>query len=86
MQTAKRRRRVRIHGSVDEGLDNREAMKMVNSVQMLLLGIVIISAIGSIFGYMLEPGRYAKREAAELSVNSSGAETQTANHSPRLAA
>ena len=47
---------------------------MVNSVQMLLLGIVIISAIGSIFGYMLEPGRYAKHEAAELAVNSSGAE------------
>ncbi len=51
---------------------------MVNSVQMLLLGIVIISAIGSIFGYMLEPGRFAKRDAAELAVNSSGAETQTA--------
>ncbi|MGA8567663.1 MAG: hypothetical protein WB580_07705 [Candidatus Binataceae bacterium] len=59
---------------------------MVNSVQMLLLGIVIISAIGSIFGYLLEPGRFEKRDAAELAVNLSGAETQTGNHSPRLAA
>jgi hypothetical protein len=61
-------------------------MKMVNSVQMLLLGIVIISAIGSIFGYMLEPGRFEKRDAAELAVDVSGAEAQTGNRSPRLAA
>jgi hypothetical protein len=54
---------------------------MVNSVQMLLLGMVIISAIGSIFGYLLEPGRFEKRDAAELAV-----ETQTQNRSPRLAA
>ncbi len=59
---------------------------MVNSVQMLLLGIVIISAIGSIFGYLLEPGRFEKQGAADLAVNLSGAETQTGNHSPRLAA
>jgi hypothetical protein len=59
---------------------------MVNSVQMLLLGIVIISAIGSIFGYMLEPGRFGKRDAAELAVDVSGAEAQTGNRSPRLAA
>ena len=59
---------------------------MVNSVQMLLLGLVIISAIGSIFGYLLEPGRFEKRDAAELAVNPSGAETQTQNRSPRLAA
>ncbi len=59
---------------------------MVNSVQMLLLGIVIISAIGSIFGYMLEPGRFEKRDAAELGVDVSGAEAQTGNRSPRLAA
>ena len=59
---------------------------MVNSVQMLLLGIVIISAIGSIFGYMLEPGRFEKRDAAEQAVDVSGAEAQTGNRSPRLAA
>jgi hypothetical protein len=58
---------------------------MVSSVQVLLLGIVIISAIGSIFGYLLEPGRFEKRDV-ELAVNLSGAETQTGNHSPRLAA
>jgi len=59
---------------------------MVNSVQMLLLGIVIISTIGSIFGYLLEPGRFEKRDAAELAVNLSRAETQTGDRSPRLAA
>ena len=59
---------------------------MVSSVQVLLLGIVIISAIGSIFGYLLEPGRSEKRDAAELTANLSGAETQTENRSPRLAA
>ena len=59
---------------------------MVNSVQMLLLGMVIISAIGSIFGYLLEPGRFEKRDAAELAADLSGAETQTQNRSPRLAA
>ncbi len=59
---------------------------MVNSVQMLLLGLVIISAIGSIFGYLLEPGRFEKRDAAELAADLSGAETQTQNRSPRLAA
>jgi hypothetical protein len=59
---------------------------MVSSVQVLLLGIVIISVIGSIFGYLLEPGRSEKRDAAELTVNLSGAETQTENGSPRLAA
>jgi hypothetical protein len=59
---------------------------MVSSVQVLLLGIVIISAIGSIFGYLLEPGRSEKRDAAELTANLSGAETQTENRSTRLAA
>jgi len=53
---------------------------------MLLLGMVIISAIGSIFGYLLEPGRFEKRDAAELAVDVSGAEAQTGNRSPRLAA
>jgi hypothetical protein len=60
-------------------------MKMVNSVEMLLLGIVIMSAIGSIFGYLLEPGRFEKRDA-ELAANLSGTETQAENRSPRLAA
>ena len=59
---------------------------MVSSVQMLLIGIVIISAIGSIFGYLLEPGRFEKRDAAEPAVDLSGAETQTGNRPPRLAA
>ncbi len=59
---------------------------MVNSVEGLLLGIVIISAIGSIFGYLLEPGRFDKREAAELAVSvSAGPQTQS-DRSPRLAA
>jgi hypothetical protein len=59
---------------------------MLNSVEGLLFGIVIMSAIGSIFGYLLEPGRFAKRDAAELAANVSGAEPQTENRSPRLAA
>ncbi len=59
---------------------------MVNSVPVLLLGIVIISMIGSVFGYLLEPGRFEKRGAAELAVNV-GAEPQTeSDRSPRLAA
>lgn len=59
---------------------------MENSVEVILLGIVIISAIGSIFGYLLEPGRFAKRDAAEVAVPRSGAQAQTADRSPRLAA
>ena len=60
---------------------------MENSVQAILLGIVIISAIGSIFGYLLEPGRFAKREAVELpAADLSGAQAQAADRSPRLAA
>jgi hypothetical protein len=63
-------------------------MKMVNSVPVLLLGIVIISTIGSIFGYLLEPGRYGKRGTDELAVGVSGVEssTQARDRSPRLAA
>jgi hypothetical protein len=61
-------------------------MKMVNSVPVLLLGIVVISMIGSIFGYLLEPGRFEKRDAAELAANLSGGQTQTGDRSPRLAA
>jgi hypothetical protein len=60
---------------------------MENSVQAILLGIVIISAIGSIFGYLLEPGRFAKRKADGLpAADMSGAQTQAADRSPRLAA
>ena len=60
---------------------------MENSIQTILLGIVIISAIGSIFGYLLEPGRFAKRDAAEVpAADLSGVQTQSADGSPRLAA
>lgn len=60
---------------------------MVNSVPVLLLGIVIISTIGSVFGYLLEPGRFDKR-GTESAVSPSGAEarTQRGDRSPRLAA
>jgi hypothetical protein len=63
-------------------------MKMVSSVPVLLLGIAIISTVGSFFGYLLEPGRFDKRGAAELAVNPSGAQAQVqiGAHSPRLAA
>jgi hypothetical protein len=63
-------------------------MKMVNSVPVLLLGIAIISTIGSFFGYLLEPGRFENRGTAKLAASLPGAEahTQTGNHSPRLAA
>jgi len=61
---------------------------MVSSVPVLLLGIVVISTIGSVFGYLLEPGRFERRGAAEMAVSASGAQAQaqTGNHSPRLAA
>jgi hypothetical protein len=51
---------------------------------MLLLGIVIISTLGSLLGYLLEPGRFEKRDAVGLS----GAEhrPQGSDHSPRRAA
>jgi len=61
-------------------------MEMVNSVQVLLLGIVIISAIGSIFGYLLEPGRFEKRDVTELAGNVSAEPQTQSDHSPRLAA
>jgi len=52
--------------------------------------MVIISTIGSYLGYLLEPGRFEQRDAAELAVNRSGAEAQTGaqtgDRSPRLAA
>jgi hypothetical protein len=61
---------------------------MVNSVAVLLLGIVIISTIGSVLGYLLEPGRFEKRGGAELAANPSGAEarTESSDRSSRLAA
>lgn len=61
---------------------------MVSSVTMLLLGIVIISTIGSIFGYLLEPGRFEKRGEAELVANRAGQEAreQSRDRSSRLAA
>lgn len=60
---------------------------MINSVPVLLLGIVIMSVIGSVLGYLLEPGRFAERDAA-VAADLSGAQpqAQTGNHSPRLAA
>jgi hypothetical protein len=57
---------------------------MLNSVPVLLLGIVIISTIGSIIGYLLEPGRFEKRDAAEIAASPAGA--QAHDRSPRLAA
>ena len=59
---------------------------MVDTVSVLLLGIVISSMFGSFFGYLLEPGRFEKRDAAELAANAAGAQTQTGDRSPRLAA
>ena len=60
---------------------------MENPVQAILLGIVIISAIGSILGYLLEPGRFAKRDATEVpAADLSGVQAQASDGSPRLAA
>lgn len=61
---------------------------MINSVPMLLLGIVIISTLGSLLGYLLEPGRFKKRAAAEYTDGMSGTEPrpQGGDHSPRWAA
>jgi hypothetical protein len=60
---------------------------MANTVQVLLLGIVIISTIGSIFGYLLEPGRFEKRDAVETAINPMGVEGQdTGERSSSLAA
>jgi hypothetical protein len=61
-------------------------MKMVSSVPVLLLGIAIISTVGSVFGYLLEPGRFEKRGAAELAVNPSGAQGQMQSDAHSLAA
>jgi hypothetical protein len=61
---------------------------MINSIPVLLLGIVIISTLGSLIGYLLEPGRFDKRGAAEFANGLSGAEPrpQGSDHSPRWAA
>ncbi|HLK86345.1 MAG TPA: hypothetical protein VKT27_07520 [Candidatus Binataceae bacterium] len=57
---------------------------MINSVPVLLLGIVIMTMIGSVLGYLLEPGRFVKREASAVEANSAGATTEA--QPPRLAA
>jgi hypothetical protein len=61
---------------------------MINSVPMLLLGIVIISTLGSLLGYLLEPGRFEKPAVAEYADGMSGTEPrpQGSDHSPRWAA
>ena len=58
---------------------------MLNSVPVLLLGIVIISTIGSVFGYLLEPGRFDK-QGAEPAVSHGAEATQCGERPPRLAA
>ena len=63
---------------------SREATQMINSVPVLLLGIVIMSMLGSVLGYVLEPGGFVKRDAPELSANPTGAMTEP--QPPRLAA
>jgi hypothetical protein len=61
---------------------------MISTVSMLLLGMVIISTLGSLFGYLLEPGRFEQRGAAEYANGLSGAEPrpQGSDHAPRWAA
>ena len=49
---------------------------MINSVPVLLLGIVIMSMLGSVLGYVLEPGGLVKRDAPEVSGNPTGATTE----------
>ena len=53
---------------------------MINSVPVLLLAIVIMSMLG----YVLEPGRFVKRDAPEVGANPTGATTEA--QPPRLAA
>ena len=38
-----------------------------------MFGIVIMSAIGTAFGYLLEPGRFQKRDPAGLALNPTSA-------------
>ena len=56
---------------------------MINSVPVLLLGIVIMSMLSSVLGYVLEPGGFVKRDAPEVA-NPTGATTEA--QPPRLAA
>jgi hypothetical protein len=49
---------------------------MINSVPVLLLTIVIMSMLGSVLGYVLEPGRFVKRDAPEVNANPTGAATE----------
>ena len=57
---------------------------MINSIPVLLLGIVILATIGSVLGYLLEPGRFVKREASAVGPNPTGATTEA--QPPRMAA
>ncbi len=57
---------------------------MINSIPVLLLGIVILATIGSVLGYLLEPGRFVKREASAVGANPTGATTEA--QPPRMAA
>jgi len=57
---------------------------MINSVPVLLLGIVIMSMLGSVLGYVLEPAGFVKRDAPEVSANPTRATTEA--QPPRLAA
>jgi hypothetical protein len=57
---------------------------MINSIPVLLLGIVILATIGSVLGYLLEPGRFVKGEASATGANPTGATTEA--QPPRMAA
>ena len=57
---------------------------MISSIPVLLLGIVILATIGSVLGYLLEPGRFVKREASADGANPTGATTDA--QPPRMAA
>jgi hypothetical protein len=74
--------------NVSAEFKRREANEMINSVPVLMLGLVIISALGSLVGYLIEPGRFEHRGAAEPAMGLSVAESQPqdGDHSPRWAA
>jgi hypothetical protein len=75
----------RFHVLAIAELFKREATKMIASVPVLLLGIVVMSAIGSLAGYLLEPGRSVTRETGESAAQPAAA-TNSGSQSPRLAA
>ena len=58
---------------------------MIASVPVLLLGVVVMSAIGSLAGYLLEPGRSVTRDTAESAAQPAAAASSD-SQSPRLAA